>query len=218
MKKTSKKFSEISKSTIDRYSKRLDVYGNDIKTLGWGNESQQSYRFRHTLDAADFTQKSILDIGCGFGDYYKFLKSAKIAVSAYTGWDINQKLIDEIHLEERKNKTFEVVDLAKDVSKYRSQFDIAVMIGLLNVNLGDEDLNYEYSERLITNAFSAVKEVLIVDFLSIHVTDTYPKEDFVFYHDFSRMFEFALTLSNNVVLKHNYDPIPQKEFMLYIYK
>jgi len=32
------------------------------------------------------------------------------------------------------------------------------------------------------------------------------------------MLDFALALSPNVVLKHNYAPIPQKEFMLFIYK
>jgi hypothetical protein len=60
--------------------------------------------------------------------------------------------------------------------------------------------------------------VLVVDFLSTYRTPDYPQEDFIFYHDPKIMLDFALNLSANVVLKHNYAAIPQKEFMLFIYK
>ena len=62
------------------------------------------------------------------------------------------------------------------------------------------------------------KNLLIVDFLSFKTTSDYKKEDFVFYHKPDEILKFALSLSENVVLKHNYAPIPQKEFMLFIYK
>jgi len=63
-----------------------------------------------------------------------------------------------------------------------------------------------------------VRELLVVDFLSLQYAPNYPKEDFVFYHDPLKMLEFAFELTPNVLLKHNYAPIPQREFMLYLYK
>ena len=119
-----------------------------------------------------------------------------------------------------KNKiNFDFVkqDIAKNNIK-KDNFDIGIMLGLLNFNLKKEFDNYEYSQIMIKNAFNLVDKLLIVDFLSTKLTTSYPKEDFVFYHDPAQMLNFAFELSNNVVLKHNYAPIPQKEFMLFIYK
>jgi len=96
--------------------------------------------------------------------------------------------------------------------------DAGIMLGVLNLNLKEKFDNYAYSELFIEKAFGCVKKLLVVDFLSEEITAPYPKEDFVFYHNPARMLEFAFTLTPNVVLKHNYQPIPQKEFMLYLYK
>ena len=92
------------------------------------------------------------------------------------------------------------------------------MLGLLNLNFHGKVDNYDYSYQLIGNAFQYANEVLIVDFISERTIDTYPKEDFIFYHNPIKILEFAFSLSPKVVLKHDYAPIPQKEFMLFIYK
>ena len=116
---------------------------------------------------------------------------------------------------------WELVPEVKDISLEAMEepvADIAVMLGVLNWNLKNEEKNYTFSKQLIGNAFSAVKECLVVDFLSTQLTDSYPKEDFVFYHNPMTMLAFAFSLTNNVVLKQNYAAIPQKEFMLFLYK
>lgn len=211
---------QISKSTIDRYSKRYNDFGKDIKTLGWGSTEQQEYRFARTLGGADFSGRSVLDIGCGFGDYENFLRSKTgTDITTYSGCDINPDLIREANKQQKPNTDFFVFDLTKDdTAVYKNRYDIGVMLGLLNFNLGSAETNLAYSKLMITNALALVKEVLIVDFLSARLTVTYPKEDFVFYHEPSAMLDFALRLSENVVLRHDYTPIPQKEFLLFIYK
>ncbi|NOX15367.1 MAG: class I SAM-dependent methyltransferase [Epsilonproteobacteria bacterium] len=208
----------ISDETVQRYTNRYKKLGYHIKTLGWGTKEQQDYRFSKTLDEAiDFSGKSILDIGCGFGDYFNFLKSNNINFSHYIGYDINENLVNEAKkLYASKKSTFNVTNILKTNEKNIA--DIGVMLGLLNFNLKDKFDNYEYSKKMILKAFSLVNEVLIVDFLSTKLIDNYPKEDFVFYHNPSKMIDFAFILSNNVILKHNYAPIPQKEFMLFIFK
>ena len=92
------------------------------------------------------------------------------------------------------------------------------MLGLLNFNLGSPYVNLEYSKMMLKNAFTVVNHVLIVDFISTKLYSGYPPEDFIYYHNPGQVVDFALDLSDNVELKHNYAPIPQKEFMLYIYK
>lgn len=213
-------FEEISEQMITRYSQRYKKLGYHVQTLGWGNSEQQTYRFEQTLEGIDFSnQKSILDIGCGFGDYLALLKAQNKDFQNYIGWDINPDLIHEaqkIWKEEQKAK-FEVVNIGNTIFS-TPVADAAIMLGVLNLNLKDKVDNYEYSFNFIKNAFSLVNEVLVVDFLSEKLVEDYPKEDFVFYHNPTKMLEFALSLTPNVVLKHNYAAIPQKEFMLFLYK
>ena len=220
MKKT---FEEISIKMIERYSDRFYKLGKNVKTLGWGSTEQQEYRFSQTLlNGIEFNEKSILDIGCGFGDYLHFLMrnfNQKEILGSYSGYDINPDLIQEA----KKNVpgglevNFEVVDILKNKSTVPIA-NIGVMLGVLNFNLKDQADNLAYSKQVIANAFSHIDETLIVDFLSTNLTSDYPKEDFVFYHDPQEILEFALTLTDNVKLVHDYLPIPQKEFILILSK
>ncbi|MDC1030249.1 class I SAM-dependent methyltransferase [Flavobacteriaceae bacterium] len=216
-----KSFNEISSLMNERYSKRFNQMGYDPKTLGWGSKKQQEFRFIKAIEELYFdSPKSILDIGCGFGDLLTLLINKKMPVSYFTGLDINTDLIEEA------KKKWETSHISNEFKVYNLLenpiqnpiADIGFLIGVLNLNLKNDFDNYTYSKLFIKNAFLAVNEVLVVDFLSTNISSDYPKEEFVFYHDPVKMIEFALTLTPKVLLKHNYDPIPQKEFILYLYK
>ena len=211
------KIKEISDQTINRYSTRYKQKGNNVLTLGWGSKEQQIYRFHQTLDSnINFKKKVILDIGCGFGDYNDFLYKNQIMIKKYIGYDINENLLNDAKKTQSKISKFELKNILTIEEKNIA--DIGVMLGVLNFNLKDKMDNMEYSKLFIKKAFNLVNEVLIIDFLSTNLTKDYEKEDFVFYHDPVEILKFAFTLSTNCVLKHNYAPIPQKEFMLFIYK
>lgn len=206
---------EISKGMIERYSSRYRELGYDIRTLGWGTEQQQKYRFSQTLRVGlDFTGRRILDIGCGFGDYADFLNASDIKFSSYIGVDINPDLINEAKARHKEVSAcdFSVFDLTEGGNEPMA--DIGVMLGLLNLNLKGRMDNYAYSYNMIKNAFSHVKEALVVDFISTRKDDGYPEEDFIFYHDPMKVMEMAFGITANVLIKHDYLPIPQKEFML----
>jgi len=213
--------SEISKDMIERYSNRYNQMGYDVKTLGWGSLEQQTVRFNEALNGIDFTNiKTVLDIGCGFGDLLAIMIHKGIQLNKYIGWDVNPDLIKEakkIWEGIKVTNEFNVVNIA-ETNLESEVADAGVMLGVLSLNLRGKYDNYAYSELLIKKAFRCVKKLLVVDFLSEKITDTYPREDFVFYHDPAQMLELAFTLTPNVLLKHNYQPIPQKEFMLYLYK
>ena len=212
--------SEISEGMIKRYSDRYKNLGYDVKTLGWGNTEQQHYRFSQVVNSpVSFDNKTILDIGCGFGDLGQFLINEKVGIRSYLGIDINPDLIREAsdRWKDQPKFSFSVANIIED-SINEQLADIGVMLGVLNLNFKDKLDNLEYSREVITRAYGLVKEALVVDFLSASRFEGYPKEDFVFYHEPLQMLEFAMSLSNKVVLKHEYAPIPQKEFMLIIFK
>jgi len=215
-------YHEISNQNISRYSHRYKIHGQNVKTLGWGTKEQQQYRFCKTLEFdIDFCNKIILDIGCGFGDYFDFINKQRDihCFKEYIGVDLNDTLVNN-GIKKYKNEqqcSFAVKDILCN-SVETPIGDIGIMLGLINKNLDRLIDNYEYSFKMIKNAFSYVREVLVVDFLSTIKTKDYPEEEFVFYHNPSKVLEFALTLSENVSLIHNYKAIPQKEYLIAIYK
>lgn len=208
---------DISARMIDRYSTRYRDMGYHVRTLGWGTSEQQRHRFAQTMATGlSFEGKAVLDIGCGFGDYVAFLAESGVGFASYLGLDINPDLIGEAHQRHqgRPERDFRVLDLCVGDLPNEPLGDVGVMLGLLNLDLQGEMDNYDYSCNMIANALSLVREALVVDFISARRVEEYPKEDFIFYHEPMRMLDFAFTLSDSVMLKHDYMPIPQKEFML----
>jgi len=206
----------ISDQTIKRYSDRYKKTGRSVESLGWGSVEQQECRFEEVLKCTNLHNKSILDIGCGFGDFHLFIESRNVDYKNYIGWDINKNMISEANRNIHPKARFKVADLLCEESSI--QTDIVIMLGLLNFNLKNEFDNMEYSKKMIKNAFFHCNERLIVDFLSSNLTMDYPKEDFVFYHNPGEVLNFALSLTKNASLIHNYRPIPQKEFLLVLEK
>ena len=213
-------YRKINNDIIRRYSKRLDHYGYNVKTLGWGSTDQQEYRFRQFSRLFENSKnKTITDYGCGFGDFYFHLKRNKINFKKYIGVDINPNLIQEAKKRnvDEKDADFLISSLNEKLINLPIS-NIGVMIGVLNLNFEKKISNMNFSKNLISNAFENVDEMLIVDFLSSYTTPLYPKEEFVYYHDPAEMLEFGLTICENVELYHNYQPIPQREFILCLKK
>ena len=156
------KLEDISKETLQRYSERYKKLGYDVQTLGWGTKEQQDYRFFQTLDAnVNFDNKTVLDIGCGFGDYYNFFRRTNVPIAHYIGWDINPDLINEadrLHNAD-KNVTFGVKNIIESAEDTPFVADIGVILGVLNFNLKDKFDNYDYSKLVIQKAFCLVKDV-----------------------------------------------------------
>ena len=163
----------ISTNIISRYSDRFKKFGYDTKTLGWGTEEQQIKRFQEFSKLiSDLKSKVVIDIGCGFGDYYKFLGDE--GCLKYIGLDINPDLINEAN---KIYKNFSNVEfLCKDLLFEKSTTplgNIGVMIGVLNLNFHGEIKNFEFSKTLIENAFTYVDDVLLIDFISCYRTEKY---------------------------------------------
>lgn len=206
-------FVQIDESTIARYHARFAQHGESHLTLGWGSREQQVYRFSQVLQCADFADRSILDIGCGFGDLLGFLKRQGIQIKRYVGIDVNPEFIKVASMTYPEAE-FHTVSLTSLTDSALS-CDLVVMLGLLNFRQQALD-NPAYAREMVHRAFALSRETLICDFLSSHRDPDYLPEDFVYYYDPVYVLELGLECAQDVLLKHDYRSIPQREMLLVV--
>ncbi len=207
---------QVDRQLIDRYSNRYHQFGVDPRTLGWDKTSSQETRFAVAVNSIDFSNKTILDIGCGFADFYGFLdRQFGVEQHLYTGFDINPDLIEECQ-KKYPQSDFDRVNILIDSPLDRT-WDIVTLFGILNFRFQEFE-NLDFAKSTIEKAFELCNEALVVDMLSAKFDRSYPPEDFVYYYNPLEMLDFALNLTPHVILRHDYASIPQREFMLILRK
>ncbi|PJZ43105.1 hypothetical protein CH370_01355 [Leptospira kmetyi] len=208
----------VDKKLIERYSTRYQKFGQDPRTLGWDNKSNQEIRFQNAVRNLDISDKKVLDIGCGFADFNQFLLDHSEGKNfEYSGADINPDLIGECKKRFPKSK-FEIVNILSEPGRIQeNSYDVVSMFGVLNFKFS-EIRNLDFAKGMIEQAFRYAKEVLVVDMLSQVLDEKYPPDDFVYYYDPAEMLKFAFTLTPHVSLIQDYISIPQREFVLQLRK
>ena len=81
-------------NTISKYRKLYTKFGYSPKSLGW-DKGRQDIRFESLLSFFDCRNKSILDIGCGFGDLNRILQKLYGSEYSYVGLDLVDEFIKE---------------------------------------------------------------------------------------------------------------------------
>lgn len=196
-------------ATIERYGSRYKEYGYSPKSLGW-DKGKQDVRFSILTSQYDFAGKSVLDVGCGFGDLNKVLRQKCMDNYAYWGVDVVPDLIAEARSRySGENINFTVGDfLELDLA---TEFDYVIASGIFNHQLEHAD-NYDLIAAAFEKALSVSRDGLAFDFLS-------DKVDYRLEHTFHSSPETILSMaykfSRNIVLRNDYMPF---EFSLFIFK
>ena len=79
-------------ATARWYEDKVRRYGYDHRGLGFRSRSSQEKRFEALLALGDFDGRTLLDVGCGFGDFLQFLRDRGVE-PAYTGLDICEPMV-----------------------------------------------------------------------------------------------------------------------------
>jgi len=193
---------------IDYYNKQLIEYGQDVKALSWGNVDSQRERFRVLCEIGYLSDKSILDVGCGFGDFYLYLKEQGISPKQYVGIDINLLMIGmaKIRLPEVR---FEVADIL--TTKLREKYDYVFASGIFAL----ETPNWQsVTERILRKMYQLSNIGIGVNFLSSLTTGgQLPDRHYANPEDIVAF--IRKNLKTRTILRHDYRP---NDFTLYIYK
>jgi SAM-dependent methyltransferase len=198
---------DYKKATLDWYRERLAQHGAGIKALSSGTEERRAVRFGVLTGVGIEPGCSVLDVGCGFADYYAYLQQRDCKV-AYTGVDIVPEFIAQAR------QTFPGLDLqVRDLQKDpvgAATYDFVVSSQTFNLRFGGES-NLPLVTEMMKRMFAAARKGVAIDFVTDYVDF---KEDYLVYHNPEAMFRLAKSLTKRVVLKHDY---PLYEFCLYLY-
>lgn len=185
------------------YGDKLKTYGHDTRSLGW-IPGARNVRFGALTAIGDLQDRSVLDVGCGFGDLYGYLTRRGIKVD-YTGVDINPEFID-IARAAYPDARFLAADFEED--DIGDSFDWAFAAGIFTIKISD---NRRFIKNTLNKMFQVCNKGLAADFLSPTTlgNDAYwqcPPEE---------VLKFCRGLSRRAVLRADY---MSTEYCVYLYK
>jgi SAM-dependent methyltransferase len=148
------------------YDKRVKECGYEARSVGWQSVEQQNLRFQILTENISLAGQSVVDLGCGFGDFYDFLCSTGNTPTKYIGIDISDEMLrvaKEIH-SEIPGVTFVNKPLMDETQE---TYDFAVASGSLNYNL-KVDMNL-YLKDFVEVYKHRVRKGLLLNLLTTKV-------------------------------------------------
>lgn len=194
---------EINQRVEERYSQ----FGYSPETLDRKGGKSEVY-YEVLTSQYDFTNKKVLDIGCGFGELNLYITN-RVGEGAYTykGIDVSESVLDEA------KKHFSGTSISFVHGEFldypfTEEFDYGILAGALNYPVKGD--NYEYVYEMMKKALSLCKDGIAFDFLSDRVDYRY---EHAFYYNPMKILEIAYGFSRRVMLRNDYFPFEYSVFV-----
>ncbi|NTW34228.1 MAG: TIR domain-containing protein [Bacteroidetes bacterium] len=191
--------------TILRYHNQLldtwESMGSSISQTwivsGWGSAQSQKLRFKAILDSLNYVNGSILDIGCGLGDFVDYLQLNNL-LHKYEGWDFNPRLIEyagKFH----PNIPFKVLN---QDHLPNLEYDYIIASGIFQYK---DDKNPKYYLDICRELYARAKIGISVNFLSSY-RDKQQMSEGELYLDPSEVINELRKISGYWNIDHSYHP------------
>lgn len=142
------------------YRESIDAYSPaDIRSLHWNSEKSQLKRFQSLMRLGNFNNASLLDVGCGRGDFLTFLNQKKITLKSYLGIDLMPEFIDFAQ-KKHPHVSFQLGDFFK--TQFFDTFDFVICNGALNLK---EENNLMLLNRMIVKSLKIAKKAFGITLL-----------------------------------------------------
>jgi SAM-dependent methyltransferase len=166
---------------LDCFGRHLRHHGDTPQAVRWTVQGQRRRYEAFLAICGDLSGKSVLDFGCGTGDFLGFLRSHGVSCS-YTGVDIHPELVALA-----RGKHPEADFIATDIEEepLGGTFDVVLACGVFNLRVGGIG---ESVEAILPLLFRCAREALHANFLSART----PRHDVeLHYVDPARLLAFA---------------------------
>ena len=187
------------------YTEKILTYGDSPKSLCQGKNNKADLRYASVAKHMQLNEKniSVLDVGCGFGDFFYYLQRHGWS-GTYLGIDITAEAI-AIAKKKYAGVTFEVGDLYSSYPDDNKSglFDYVISISAFTLKIASASSDNYYS-RCMEKMFLLSKKACIISGIMSSYVD-YQKE-MAWHADPAAWFERAMQLTRCVVLDHSFLP------------
>ncbi|TND06499.1 MAG: hypothetical protein FD123_3537 [Bacteroidetes bacterium] len=183
------------------YTENIEKFGIDSRSVGWNSPESQNLRFSKLLEMVTDpeTPFSINEVGCGYGELYKYMLTHAYAVNKFTGYDISDKMLENARIYLGNDSR---VDLRK-AAAIDTEADYSATSGIFNVKFDEQADRWEdYIKEMILNMHRFSRKGfsfnLLTSYVDFHAPDLYYADPAVFF-DFCKR-----ECSKKVALLHDY--------------
>lgn len=145
---------------VGHYEPRITPGRENYDVLDWASGQSQQERFRVLADSVDLAGNSLLDVGCGLGDLWGYLKRRDIPVH-YTGVDLVEKMIEAARAQHPDGQFLCADIFGTDVFGPES-FDVIFCSGIFNLNLGN---NHEFLAASLPRLLDLARGTVVFNLL-----------------------------------------------------
>ena len=191
----------------DFFNKLVEKHGYSPKSLAYSGEKSQKIKFNIVTEVGIEDNCSVLDVGCGFGDYFNYLKQRGIKNIKYCGIDISNKIVD---FAKEKNSLANVIqgnvlDLSDD-----EKYDYVISLGFNCVKTGS---NWETLTQVLDKMWKLSKKGIAYNAVSTFAEDS-PRK--IYFVSPAKVIDYIMNnLTYKVVFRHDYMP---HDFTIFAYK
>ena len=174
------------------YSESIKEFGISAQGVRWNNKHSQYKRFEAITKRIkkNLAISTIVDVGCGFGEYLSYLKTNKKSAMKYIGIDCEKDMVN-ICKKRFPTEVFHELNVLKDELPYADYFICSGALNILEHNEIDIFISKcfkQSSKGFIFNAlkdltFNKIKQSEIIDICkkysqNISVFEGYLENDF----------------------------------------
>ena len=180
--------------TITHFQNLVDRFGTDSQALGWRDKRSQTERFVVLVSGGIDAGASLLDIGCGQGDLYSWLRENEIWVE-YRGIDLTPAMVARARAR-FPEAHFEVASLFNLDDSHRAHHVVASGIFYLR-----QETPFEFLQEAVTHLYQMAEVSLAFNCLS---TRGGHKGEGEYREDPAAVLGFCFQLTPFVTLRHDY--------------
>ena len=184
------------------YDQLCDNYEKSWQAAGWESEDNQYANFV-LISSIISPNSSVLDVGCGQGDFYNYIKNKKIN---YYGIDISKSMIEKAKI---KNPNINFYH-GNFLEESFENFDYVVASGAFSFQV---EKQYDYIKKCIELCYSQSNKASAITMTSDLADVKY--EEPLFYYNPIKILEIALEFTSYVII--NTSSLPN-ELVLFMYK